>query len=84
MRVPDRATDTPEDLGASANRDCPSREYCDAASASGESNALRTMVKSEIERGADFLRLASALSALYPKEREEKRLLDAMLLAAPR
>jgi hypothetical protein len=27
------------------------------------------------------LRLANALSALYPKESEEKRLLDAMLLA---
>ena len=51
---------------------------------SGKSNALRTMLKSEIERGPDFLRLANALSALYPKESEEKRLLDAMLLAAPR
>jgi putative DNA methylase len=51
---------------------------------SGKSNALRTMLKSEIDRGADFIRLANALSALYPKESEEKRLLDAMLLAAPR
>jgi hypothetical protein len=34
--------------------------------------------------GPDFLRLANALSALYPKESEEKRLLDAMLLAVPR
>ena len=51
---------------------------------SGKSNALRTMIKSEIERGPDFLRLANALSALYPKDSEEKRLLDAMLLAAPR
>jgi hypothetical protein len=34
--------------------------------------------------GPDFLRLANALSALYPKESEEKRLLDAMLLAMPR
>jgi len=51
---------------------------------SGKSNALRTMLKSEIERGPDFLRLANALSALYPKDSEEKRLLDAMLLAAPR
>ena len=51
---------------------------------SGKSNALRTMVKSEIERGPDFLRLANALSALYPKDSEEKRLVDAMLLAAPR
>jgi len=51
---------------------------------SGKSNALRTMVKSEIERGPNFIRLANALSALYPKDSEEKRLLDAMLLAAPR
>jgi hypothetical protein len=36
------------------------------------------------ERGPDFLRLANALSALYPKSSEEKRLLDAMLLAVPR
>ena len=32
----------------------------------------------------DFLRLANALSALYPKTSEEKRLLDAILLAVPR
>ena len=38
----------------------------------------------ELARGPDFLRLANALSALYPRESEEKRLLDAMLLAAPR
>lgn len=35
-------------------------------------------------RGSNFLRLANALSALYPREGEEKRLLDAMLLATPR
>jgi hypothetical protein len=37
-------------------------------------------------RGRIFpiLRLANALSALYPKDGEEKRLLDAMLLAMPR
>jgi putative DNA methylase len=51
---------------------------------SGKANALRTMLKSEIERGADFLRLANALSALYPRESEEKRLLDAMLLGVPK
>ncbi len=34
--------------------------------------------------GPVFLRLANALSALYPKQSEEKRLLDAMLLAMPR
>ena len=32
----------------------------------------------------DFLGLANPLLALYPKQREEKRLLDAMLLAMPR
>jgi hypothetical protein len=52
--------------------------------ASGKANALRTMLKSETEGSPDFIRLANALSALYPKESEEKRLLDAMLLALPR
>ena len=41
-------------------------------------------LKAERERGPDFLRLANTLSALYPKESEEKRLLDAMLLAMPK
>jgi hypothetical protein len=31
-----------------------------------------------------FSRLANALSVLYPKESEQKRLSDAMLLAVPR
>ncbi len=52
--------------------------------AGGRTNALRALLKAEQERGPDFLRLANALSALYPKGSEEKRLLDAMLLAAPR
>jgi hypothetical protein len=52
--------------------------------ASGRTNALRALLKTEQERGPDFVRLANALSALYPKESEEKRLLDAMLLAVPR
>jgi putative DNA methylase len=51
---------------------------------SGQSNGLRAMLKEEQQRGPDFLRLANSLSALYPKDSEEKRLLDAMLLAAPR
>jgi hypothetical protein len=50
----------------------------------GRANALRALLKDEQERGSDFLRLANALSALYPKDSEEKRLLDAMLLAVPR
>jgi len=44
--------------------------------------ALKT--RREAERSPGFLRLAHALSALDPKESDEKRLLDAMLLAAPR
>lgn len=50
----------------------------------GRANALRALLSAEQDRGPDFLRLANALSALYPKESEEKRLLDAMLLAVPR
>ena len=52
--------------------------------ASGRSQALRNLLKAEQESGTDFLRLANALSALYPRGSEEKRLLDAMLLAVPR
>ena len=52
--------------------------------ASGRSQALRNLLRTEQERGPDFLRLANALTALYPRGSEEKRLLDAMLLAAPR
>ena len=47
-------------------------------------NALRALVQAERDRGPDFLRLANALSALYPRGGHEKRPLDAMLLAAPR
>ncbi|MEJ5260546.1 MAG: DUF1156 domain-containing protein [Anaerohalosphaeraceae bacterium] len=52
--------------------------------AGGQTNALRALIQGEQQRGPDFLRLANALSALYPKDSEEKRLLDAMLLAVPR
>ena len=51
---------------------------------SGHANALRTLIGAEQDRGPDFLRLANALSALYPRGSQEKRLLDAMLLAVPR
>ena len=50
----------------------------------GRSQALRMLLKSEQDRGPEFLRLANALSALYPRGSEEKRLVDAMLLAMPR
>jgi hypothetical protein len=52
--------------------------------AGGRTNALRTLLKAEQERGPDFLRLSNAFSALYPRGSEEKRLIDAMLLAVPR
>jgi hypothetical protein len=52
--------------------------------ASGRAQALRVLLKTEQDRSPDFLRLANALSALYPRGSEEKRLLDAMLLAIPR
>jgi len=51
---------------------------------SGQTNGLRALLREEQQRGSDFIRLANALSALYPKDSEEKRLLDAMLLAVPR
>ncbi len=52
--------------------------------AGGHATALRASIEAEQERGPAFLRLANALSALYPRGGAEKRLLDAMLLAAPR
>ena len=52
--------------------------------ASGHASALRTLISAEQDRGPEFLRLANALSALYPRGSQEKRLLDAMLLAVPR
>ena len=52
--------------------------------ASGRTQGLRTLLREEQERGPDFLRLANALSALYPRSSEEKRLLDGMLLAVGR
>ena len=52
--------------------------------ASGRSQALRNLLRAEQDRSPEFLRLANALTALYPRGSEEKRLLDAMLLAVPR
>ena len=82
------------DRGASASlddsetrRDATTLDRVHAAmllQASGRSQALRNLLRAEQERGPDFLRLANALSALYPRGSEEKRLLDAMLLAVPR
>ena len=52
--------------------------------AAGRTEALRSLIRTEQDRDPDFLRLANALTALYPRGSEEKRLLDGMLLAAPR
>ena len=52
--------------------------------ASGHASALRTLIGAEQDRGPDFLHLANALSALYPRGSQEKRHLDAMLLAVPK
>jgi len=50
----------------------------------GQATALHAMLQEELERSGDFLRLANSLSALYPRESEEKRLLDAMLVNVKR
>ncbi len=50
----------------------------------GHAYALRALIGTEQDRGPEFLRLANALSALYPLGSNEKRLLDAMLLVVPR
>jgi len=49
--------------------------------ARGATYALGALIQAEKDRGPRFLRLANALSALYPRGSEEKRLLDAMLVA---
>ncbi len=75
------------DEGLVGQRDATTLDRIHAAmllQAGGRANALRALLKDEQARGPDFLRLANALSALYPKASEEKRLLDAMLLAVPR
>ena len=52
--------------------------------ASGRTNGLRNLLAAEQQRGPDFFRLAQSLIPLYPEGHEERRLLEAMLLAAPR
>ena len=49
-----------------------------------QANTLRRLIGAEQDHGPEFLRLANALSALYPRGSQENRLLDAMLLAVPR
>jgi len=77
----------PSDIDLQGNNEATTLDRVHAAmllQAGGQANALRNFIKTEQDRGPDFLRLANALSALYPPKSEEKRLLDAMLLAVPR
>jgi len=82
-----KVTVTASDESISQNRSLTTLDRVHVAmllQSSGRATALRALLGAEQERGAEFLRLANALSALYPREGEEKRLLDAMLLAVPR
>ncbi len=80
-----RKEDLPAEASAKAGATTLDRVHASMLlQAGGRANALRALLKAEQDRSPDFLRLANALSALYPKDSEEKRLLDAMLLAMPR
>ncbi len=87
-RKPRRASRRKEEAEALApRREATTLDRIHAAmllQARGEATALRALLQAETEHSPDFLRLANALSALYPKDSEEKRLLDAMLVAIPR
>lgn len=77
----------PAAISESVSREATTMDRVHAAmllQSGGQANALRSLINAEQNRGPDFLRLANALSALYPSNSEERRLLDAMLLAAPR
>lgn len=52
--------------------------------ASGRTNGLQNLLAAEQQRGPDFSRLSQSLIPLYPEGHEERRLLEAMMLAAPR
>jgi len=51
---------------------------------SGQTNDPRDLLREEQQSSPDFISLSNALSALYTKDGEEKRLLDALLLAVHR
>ena len=76
---------TPDDLDAPGSATTLDRVHAAMIlQASGRTEALRNLLRAEQERGPDFQRLANALSALYPRGSDEKRLLDGMLLAVGR
>ena len=49
-----------------------------------QTDAPRTLITSEQDRGPDFIQLAHALSALFPRGGREDRTLDTMLSGVPR
>jgi hypothetical protein len=57
--------------------------HLSAAEYASSTALMRNGIKTDA-RGQEFVRLANALSALYPAGSSEKRLLDAMRLAVPR
>ena len=77
-------------IGANAEIQTPDATTLDRVHAAmllqqgGQANALRTLLKSEQDRGPEFQRLVDALVTLYPTGADEKRLLEAISLAAPR
>ena len=52
--------------------------------ANGASAPLRALLQEEKKRGPEFERLARSLTALYPKESEERRLVEALALVIPK
>ena len=79
-----RTTATPDDLEPTQSTTLDRIHAAMLFQATGNTAALSALIEAEQSRSADFLRLSNALSALYPRESQEKRLLDAMLLAVPR
>ncbi|EQD71196.1 hypothetical protein B1B_04592, partial [mine drainage metagenome] len=51
--------------------------------ANGASVPLRLLLQEETKRGPEFERLARSLTALYPKDSEERRLVEALALVIP-
>lgn len=51
--------------------------------ASNHANVLQTLIDSTLDQGPEFLRTANPLPVLDPCDRQEERLLDTILVAAP-
>jgi adenine-specific DNA methylase len=52
--------------------------------ASGASTSLRALLQEERKHGPEFERLAHSLTALYPRDSEERRLVEALALLIPK